>query len=209
MENRYSKYLTTVQKKTGYRSEVLVVKSESIKEFISDVIKDPDLDIQLKLLVCMGIGSGGRITELLKIKKEQVTEGKYFKLSVLKKDRAQVRKEKEALARGEKPKPWNPVHRVASVPKEAQALFKEFLLKRKPHEYLFKGISRHNAYYAMKKHFGEGFECHSLRRSYISYLLSLGKTTPQIAEIVKLDERTVQNYTHITNFEEELDAIGL
>lgn len=203
----YSRFFILADRKTGYRKPVKIVRSELIPEFLATVAQDTDLDVDTRLLVCLLAGSGARISEMLDVKKK-VCQSKHFTIRVLKKDQVQVRKDAEARAQGKVPKPWNPVTRLAKVPDVATDLYRELLTHRRPHEKLFRH-TRFQTLRLIKKLFGEDCENHSFRHGWASYLMSLNKTAPQIADLMKVDPKTVAAYSHITDYEAALDTLGI
>lgn len=203
----YSRFFILVDRKTGYRKKAKIVRSELLPEFLATVAADPDIHPEHRLLICMLAGSGARISEMLKVKK-QVCQPKHFTIRVLKKDMVQNRLDAEARKAGKTPKPWNPVTRLAKVPDVASTLYSEHLTHRRPHENLFRW-SRFQALRIVKKLFGDECENHSFRHGWISYLGYLKKTGLEVGDLVKIDTKTVAAYAHITDMEAALDSLGV
>lgn len=207
MLERYERFFIQAQRKSGYRKHVKIVRSELVPEFLATVAADPEIAPIERLFICLLTGSGARISEMLKVKK-QVCQPKHFTIRVLKKDQVQVRKEAERRKAGLPVKPWNPVTRLAKVPDVALEAFQEHLTHRRPHENLFQW-SRFQALRIVKRLFGEDCDNHSFRHTWMSYLMYLKKTELQIADLVKVDRKTVASYSHITDMAAALEDLGV
>jgi len=194
----------------------MIVDPERILDFLASVAVDPEMTAVERALLCLIIGSGGRISEILALKKNSFTHHDgdlYFVLRVLKKDHVQARKQKELLKAGKKAPEWTPVEREAKVPDVARALIAELLLKRRPHERLFR-LNRFQALRIVKRLFGDDVENHSFRHSYVSWLGTELDSKPkheqqEIAELMKMSVENVPRYFHIANVKRALKKLGM
>lgn len=162
-------------------TEITIIDPTKIDEFLSALQNDESISLEIKALVAMGLSTGGRIEELLAIKKSDISDD-YVNLLVLKK-RLDARREAK-------------IHPVA------KALVEQIV--RRGDQYLFR-LDRKQAWYQLKKHFGM---CnHSLRHTHISYLVEQGVHQMKIMKIMNLSNtNVVAAYSHC-NVRRELDDV--
>ena len=203
----YSGYFIQVQRISGARRNVKILRSDKILDFISEVSRDAGMDKSIRLITVLAAGTGARISEILDIRKRDVRADGFFKLRVLKKDRSQIRKDAKLRKEGKIPPPWYPVWRTCKIPGGISADIFEIMKHRRPVEKLFK-INRHQALYGIKQVFGDDTECHGFRHSFLSWMMTLGMPEQKVADLVKLETDTVQTYSHLTDVEKVWGDIG-
>lgn len=177
----YEKYFLIsdrISSKTGKTAKV--VDPQYFNEFLAELQNDPDLPLWFKATVACGICLGGRVSEILKLKKGQIQEdGTVNELVVLKKRR-------EGITREGKLHPT------------ALSIIQAYLREnpKRPQEYLFK-FSRQTAHRWVKTVFGTDF--HALcRHSFISLLVDRNLDGMKIARMLKLSNVNVAyGYCHI------------
>jgi integrase len=205
--SKYDKFFARVDRKSGYRKPVKVVRSALVPEFLRAIQADPDLSDDERLLVGLLAGSGARISEVLAVKR-QVCEPAHFTLRVLKKDQAQLKLAAAQKAAGKPVKAWHPVTRLCKVPDAILAAYLARLARRKPQEFLLR-MNRFQALRILKRLFGADMECHSFRHGYVSFLIHSKRTDGEIADLVKIDHKTVKSYAHVTDMVQALASLGL
>lgn len=179
---KYQNFLMKSVKATSKKgSEIIIVDPKKVDEFLETLKNDPDISLEVKALVALGISTGGRINEILSIKKSSITDN-FVNLLVLKK-------------RGE-------AKREAKIHPIAEQLINE--LGRKGEQYLF-SMDRKQAWYQLKKHFG--MSNHSMRHTHVSYLVEQGMHVLKIQKVMCLsNSNVVAAYSHC-NVRRELDDV--
>ena len=169
----YQKYLLQSVKATSRKgAAITVIDPKFFNEFLSDLKNDESLDLELRVLVAIGLSTGGRIEELLSIKSSDINSG-FCKINVLKKRIGGATREAK-------------LHPVAE---ELIAL-----LKRRSGQYILR-MDRKQAWYQLNKHFG--FGPHAMRHSHISFLVESNMPALQITKIMNLSNtNVVAAYTH-------------
>src|SRR5271166_206721 len=119
------------------RPKVKVINPERLAEFLQTVAADEKIQWETRLLVCLIAGSGGRISEVLNLRKRDI-EGRFFTLLVLKKDRETARKQAEARKAGKPYKEYEPIARRCKAPDASVELLDRRLERVRPHERLFR-----------------------------------------------------------------------
>lgn len=135
------------------RINLKIVSPYMLEEFIGFVVEHKNIPPKYKLIICLELCSGSRVSEILDLKKKDVLfkgDAVAIKIGVKKK-----RREKEKM-----------LYRMGAVPPKVASLLKTWILPMKEDEILFK-IHRSNVYDMYQKMFGI---CpHSLRHSFIVY----------------------------------------
>jgi len=224
---KYADFFIEVPRLNGSRKPAQVLKSDRYLEFMEIFAQDKTVPAYDRVWMLLMMGSGARITEIHKIKKQDIDlkRGK-FHLIVLKKNHSKLNRYAQNICplcashfkkgkRKRKPPHIRHVPRRATIPKailnnpELLQCLETLLTHRRPHEFVFRDSDRHAALYRVKKIFGGDMENHSFRHGYIAYLMHVRKTGNQIADIVKIDLKTVQAYAHVTNIDSELASTGI
>jgi site-specific recombinase XerD len=166
-------------KSTEHR-QVGVVKAQMFEEFLLAVSNDSSINQPMRILICLILSAGLRITEALSLQRisfEREGGQLYFYFRVLKKS--------------------SYVERKAIVHPAIKTSVEEYLLKFRSFDKLF-AMDRHQALYAIKCAFGKSLDLHALRHSHISYLLFY-KELPleNVSSLVKLSSQTVKLYSHL------------
>lgn len=164
--------------KTGKTAKI--VDPIHFTAFLEAVKNDEELPLWLKATIACGLCLGGRVSEVLSIKKNQIdSEGNVQGLKVLKKRR-------DGILRDGK------LHPVAL------RIVQEYAKVRRPHEFLFRGVTRQRVHRWVQKVFGS--DPHALfRHSFVSFLVHKGQEGLVIARLLNLSSVSVAyGYTHIS-----------
>lgn len=224
-QKRYAEFFTLVDRhrkrrvvvagtKPGkMRPKVQIVRPERLIEFIERVGTDPEIDPLSRALTCMIAWGGGRISEILNLRKKDCRvdpDGSlWVTIRVLKKDRETARKNAERRKQGLPELVWYPIERECKVPRQVQAVVEGVIARlRAPHERLFR-ISRFQALRVMKRLFGPGMETHSFRHGYVSFLGDVQEQERhEIMDLMKITESTVATYFHIADKKARVKGFG-
>lgn len=184
MKTKYNELFELHKKVTG-AGFVQILKKDSLPEFIMRVQADKDISLEEKSLIIVLANTGCRISEAVESLHKRDFSGEYLTLTVLKK-----RKESSRQAK---------IH-------FGYETVAELLTHRKPQEFLFQNIDRHQALRLMKRVFGEQMSNHAFRHSLISTLALKNWSVLRISKAMNINVNTVSLYANL-NQKNELDRM--
>lgn len=153
-----SKYLIEVHHTNSELKEYLwIVDPNQLKEFVGFILRS-HLPVHYKLILTLQVGAGGRINEILNLKREDILldEG-LIRITVLKKRTKKLHR------------------RHAQIAEDVLPLLRKYLIHLEGDK-LF-DINRHSVYKFYMKMMG--ICTHSLRHTFVSYLVQVLKWTPE------------------------------
>jgi integrase len=226
--SKYAEFFATVErsrkvhrghkgKRPGKRRPyVQIIKPELLAEFCHTLAQDGRMPLEEKALFSALVGSGGRISEILELKKkdfrtiEEYPGDLFFTITISKQKDSHARKNAERRKRGEPEIEWVPQYRTCKVPDKLVDFVNTLLTQRRPHERVWP-MSRHTALRRCKRYLGnKRLETHSFRHTYFSWLLTEHQLkTLEIADVMRVDESTVSKYTHIADKVKFVKGLGL
>lgn len=181
----------------------MVLKDECLEDFLKTLVLDSGISTRIRLLIGFLFTGGLRVSEALKVKKSDVSQrGDLLVASTL------VLKKKMDYE----------VRRDVLVHPLLKPLLMEVMGPKNSNEFIFniaedkKGrvkrdvLTRQRAHYFIKKSLG--IDCHSLRHSNISYLMSKKLTDIEISKVLEMSVKNVANYTHVNQIRVMKDVYG-
>lgn len=184
-----SRFLIDVHHVNSDTKEYLkIVDPKQLKNFIAAIAKS-HLAIHYKLIICLQAGAGGRINEILNLKKEDIDLTKnLIRIKVLKKRTKKI------------------VYRFAAISEEIQPLLNKYLVHLEE-DNLF-NIGRHSVFKFYKKMLG--ICTHALRHSFVSYLVEVEKWTPQqVQKFIMFEDIKDALVYYNTNTADQAQTINL
>jgi integrase len=173
----YEKFIQNFPRNHG-KKPISIVRSECFDDFIKELVFDNSIKNTFRALIIACLSGGLRISEALSLEKESFFEEDgylFFRVKVLKK-----RRDESRLVR---------VHPIA------QSFMKSYLSSKvgKPFEITPQASCR-----KLKAIFGADFCNHSLRHSYISYLLFQENLFHMnVSKIMHVSVTTLSHYAHL------------
>jgi len=173
-------FLLKTRRLWGKGREISIIDPSKVDEFFTwvETAKAP---LEFKALVGLLFSSGGRISEVLKLTPDDISQHGEFTLNVSKKKRKGIIR----------PCKLHPI---------AHKLIEELISQPQiinSHQRIFT-FTRHTALKRIKKYFGENFCTHSLRHSFISWLIFTQNMEPIfVAKLMNLELDVVEKYAHI------------
>jgi len=179
LEGKYARFFYRSKRATG-RSNIAILKSGMLDEFIEEILKDDEIDIQLRHICAISLSGGMRVSEALSLRKNDIFVDEfgeiYFSVKVLKKK--------------------DFTERAIRVHPSIVPYLMAYIQHKRGFERIFT-ITRQTVGRSLKA-ICEGLTPHSLRHSHVSYLLNeTSLKTEQIGKLIKFSNSMVDRYAHV------------
>ena len=198
MESKYERFFFSSTKfSSKSRAEVLVVKPDLFQDFIEEVAKDQNISLINRCIYIAIISGGLRVSELLSLNNKQLAINgriEFKDLDVLKKRSKGIIKRDFLVSNYCKPL----FQRLKSLKRKNGPLFTKDLGG--------KDINSSSIYYSLRRDMGLSVSPHSLRHSFVAFLVYKNVPVPSIANLMEMSVQNVMNYTH-TNTLDFMDVL--